>query len=58
MQIGLGLPNTIPGTPPANVLEWARRADAGFEASGADELLLWPCIADVDPVDRIVAALH
>ena len=29
MQIGIGLPATIPGADPAAVLEWARRADGG-----------------------------
>ncbi|HEX6799539.1 MAG TPA: LLM class flavin-dependent oxidoreductase [Ktedonobacterales bacterium] len=29
MQVGVGLPSTIPGTPGAVVLDWARHADAG-----------------------------
>jgi alkanesulfonate monooxygenase SsuD/methylene tetrahydromethanopterin reductase-like flavin-dependent oxidoreductase (luciferase family) len=29
MQIGIGLPNMIPGTGAPTILEWARRADAG-----------------------------
>ena len=29
MNVGVGLPNTTPGTDGALVLEWARRADAG-----------------------------
>ena len=29
MRIGIGLPNMIPGTQAATVLEWARKADAG-----------------------------
>lgn len=29
VQVGVGLPSTIPGTPGAVVLDWARRADAG-----------------------------
>lgn len=29
MLIGLGIPANVPGTPPAALLEWARRADAG-----------------------------
>jgi alkanesulfonate monooxygenase SsuD/methylene tetrahydromethanopterin reductase-like flavin-dependent oxidoreductase (luciferase family) len=29
MNVGVGLPNTTPGTDGARVLEWARRADAG-----------------------------
>ncbi|WP_460402080.1 LLM class flavin-dependent oxidoreductase [Actinophytocola sediminis] len=29
MRVGIGLPNTIPGTPGALLVEWARRADEG-----------------------------
>ena len=29
MQIGVGLPATIPGVTGPEILEWARRADAG-----------------------------
>ncbi|HEY0639780.1 MAG TPA: LLM class flavin-dependent oxidoreductase, partial [Pseudonocardiaceae bacterium] len=29
MRVGIGLPNTTPGTDRALLLEWARRADAG-----------------------------
>ena len=29
MKVGIGLPNTIPGTDGARLLEWARRADTG-----------------------------
>lgn len=29
MKVGIGLPNTIPGTDGSLVVEWARRADAG-----------------------------
>ena len=29
MQIGIGLPGTIPGTKGEQIIEWARRADAG-----------------------------
>ena len=29
MQVGVGLPNAVPGTAPDVLVEWARRADAG-----------------------------
>src|ERR687895_1957324 len=29
MKVGIGLPNTIPGTDGRLLVEWARRADAG-----------------------------
>ena len=35
MNVGVGLPNTTPGTEGALVLEWARRADAGLYSSVA-----------------------
>lgn len=33
MDIGVGLPNTVPGAEPGVVVDWARRADAGPFAS-------------------------
>ncbi len=31
MQIGIGLPNPVPGTPGTRLVEWAQRAEqAGF----------------------------
>ncbi|MGO8947181.1 MAG: LLM class flavin-dependent oxidoreductase [Ktedonobacterales bacterium] len=43
MQIGVGLPNMIPGTPPANILDWARMADAGpFSSLGTTDRLVYP----------------
>ncbi len=29
MEVGVGLPNAVPGAPPEVLVEWARRADAG-----------------------------
>lgn len=35
MDIGIGLPNTVPGTDPQSLLDWARRAEAaGFSTLG------------------------
>jgi len=35
MDIGIGLPNTVPGTEPQNLLDWARQAEgAGFSTLG------------------------
>ncbi|MGH3440794.1 MAG: LLM class flavin-dependent oxidoreductase, partial [Nitriliruptorales bacterium] len=33
MELGIGLPATVPGAAPATVVEWARRADVGPFAS-------------------------
>lgn len=43
MRIGIGLPNTIPGTRGADVLEWARKADAGsFSGVATLDRLVYP----------------
>lgn len=43
MQIGIGHPGTIPGTPGALILEWARRADAGpFSSLGSLDRMVFP----------------
>jgi alkanesulfonate monooxygenase SsuD/methylene tetrahydromethanopterin reductase-like flavin-dependent oxidoreductase (luciferase family) len=43
MQIGIGLPNMIPGTPAPDVLEWARRTDAGkFSTLATLDRLVYP----------------
>lgn len=43
MRIGIGLPNMIPGTPPADVLAWARKADAGpFSSLATLDRLVYP----------------
>jgi alkanesulfonate monooxygenase SsuD/methylene tetrahydromethanopterin reductase-like flavin-dependent oxidoreductase (luciferase family) len=43
MQIGIGLPATIPGAGPEVVLEWARRAETGpFSSVGIMDRLVYP----------------
>jgi alkanesulfonate monooxygenase SsuD/methylene tetrahydromethanopterin reductase-like flavin-dependent oxidoreductase (luciferase family) len=43
MQIGIGLPASIPGTPAAVILDWGRRADAGpFSSLGIIDRLVYP----------------
>ena len=43
MQIGIGLPGTIPGVQGKLILEWARRADAGpFSSLGNLDRLVYP----------------
>jgi alkanesulfonate monooxygenase SsuD/methylene tetrahydromethanopterin reductase-like flavin-dependent oxidoreductase (luciferase family) len=43
MEIGIGLPTTLPGTTGAQVVEWARRADAaGFSSLGTIDRLVYP----------------
>ena len=43
MEIGIGLPTTIPGAKGNEVLEWARRAEsAGFSTLGTLDRLVYP----------------
>lgn len=43
MQIGIGLPITIPGTQRELIFDWARKADAGpFSSLGALDRLVYP----------------
>jgi alkanesulfonate monooxygenase SsuD/methylene tetrahydromethanopterin reductase-like flavin-dependent oxidoreductase (luciferase family) len=43
MEIGIGLPNVVPGTAGRDVVEWARRAeDAGFSSLGTIGRLVYP----------------
>jgi alkanesulfonate monooxygenase SsuD/methylene tetrahydromethanopterin reductase-like flavin-dependent oxidoreductase (luciferase family) len=43
MDIGIGLPTTIPGATREQVLDWARRADAaGFSSLGTIDRLVYP----------------
>jgi alkanesulfonate monooxygenase SsuD/methylene tetrahydromethanopterin reductase-like flavin-dependent oxidoreductase (luciferase family) len=43
MKVGIGLPITIPGALPEQVLEWARRSEqAGFSTLGTLDRLVYP----------------
>ncbi|MEA2450966.1 MAG: hypothetical protein QOG63_2898 [Thermoleophilaceae bacterium] len=43
MEVGIGLPNVVPGTPGRAIVEWARRAeDAGFSSLGTIGRLTYP----------------
>ena len=54
MDVGIGLPNTIPGTDGRLVVEWARRADAGpFSTLGVLDRLAYDSI---DPFAALAAA--
>jgi alkanesulfonate monooxygenase SsuD/methylene tetrahydromethanopterin reductase-like flavin-dependent oxidoreductase (luciferase family) len=44
MEVGIGLPSTIPGARRYEVLEWARRAEArGFSTLGTIDRVVYPC---------------
>jgi alkanesulfonate monooxygenase SsuD/methylene tetrahydromethanopterin reductase-like flavin-dependent oxidoreductase (luciferase family) len=54
MDVGIGLPNTIPGTDGRLVVEWARRADQGpFSTLGVLDRLAYDAI---DPFAALAAA--
>src|SRR5215210_9325725 len=54
MNIGIGLPATIPGTSSSLVLDWAKRADAGpFSSLGIIDRLVYP---NYEPLVTLAAA--
>jgi alkanesulfonate monooxygenase SsuD/methylene tetrahydromethanopterin reductase-like flavin-dependent oxidoreductase (luciferase family) len=54
VKVGIGLPNTVPGTDGALLVEWARRADAGpFSTLGVLDRLVYD---SVDPFTALAAA--
>jgi alkanesulfonate monooxygenase SsuD/methylene tetrahydromethanopterin reductase-like flavin-dependent oxidoreductase (luciferase family) len=54
VKVGIGLPNTVPGTDGALLVEWARRADAGpFSTLGVLDRLVYD---SMDPFTALAAA--
>ena len=54
MEVGIGLPTTIPGVTGEQVLEWARRAEArGFSSLGTIDRLVYP---NYEPLIALAAA--
>jgi alkanesulfonate monooxygenase SsuD/methylene tetrahydromethanopterin reductase-like flavin-dependent oxidoreductase (luciferase family) len=54
MDIGIGLPATIPGVERGQLLEWARRADArGFSSLGTIDRIVYP---NYEPLIALAAA--
>jgi alkanesulfonate monooxygenase SsuD/methylene tetrahydromethanopterin reductase-like flavin-dependent oxidoreductase (luciferase family) len=54
MEIGIGLPTTIPGVEARQVLDWARRADrAGFSSLGVLDRIVYP---NLEPLVALAAA--
>src|SRR3954454_22299854 len=54
MEVGIGLPTTIPGVTGEQVLEWARRAEArGFSSLGTIDRLVY---ANYEPLIALAAA--
>jgi alkanesulfonate monooxygenase SsuD/methylene tetrahydromethanopterin reductase-like flavin-dependent oxidoreductase (luciferase family) len=54
MKIGIGLPTTIPGATPQQLVEWARRAEAaGFSTLGTIDRIVYP---NYEPLVALSAA--
>src|SRR5215470_15108621 len=54
MDVGIGLPNAVPGTPGARLVEWARRADArGFSSLGTIDRVVYD---NYEPLTALAAA--
>jgi alkanesulfonate monooxygenase SsuD/methylene tetrahydromethanopterin reductase-like flavin-dependent oxidoreductase (luciferase family) len=54
VKIGIGLPNTIPGLTGAQLIEWARRADAaGFSSLGTIDRIVY---SNYEPLVALTAA--
>src|SRR3954471_15908433 len=54
MDVGIGLPTTIPGVTGPQVLEWARRAEArGFSSLGTIDRVVY---ANYEPLIALAAA--
>src|ERR671929_327829 len=54
MDIGIGLPATIPGTRGSLILDWAKRADSGpFSSLGIIDRLVYP---NYEPLITLAAA--
>ena len=54
MDVGIGLPATIRGVPGAQLLEWARRAEArGFSSLGTIDRLVY---GNYEPLIALAAA--
>jgi hypothetical protein len=52
MEIGIGLPSTVPGTTGPQLTGWARQANA----AGCDELIFFPCSSDRGQVRMLAEA--
>lgn len=54
MEVGIGLPNAVPGTTGEQLTEWARRADgAGFSSLGTIDRVAYP---NLEPLAALAAA--
>jgi alkanesulfonate monooxygenase SsuD/methylene tetrahydromethanopterin reductase-like flavin-dependent oxidoreductase (luciferase family) len=54
MRVGVGLPNSVPGTSGRTIVDWARRAEElGFSSLGVVDRVAWECF---EPMTVLAAA--
>ncbi|MDQ3962502.1 MAG: LLM class flavin-dependent oxidoreductase, partial [Actinomycetota bacterium] len=54
LNVGVGLPNAVPGTAASFLVEWAQKADAGpFSSIGVVDRVVYECH---DPLNTLAAA--
>jgi alkanesulfonate monooxygenase SsuD/methylene tetrahydromethanopterin reductase-like flavin-dependent oxidoreductase (luciferase family) len=59
MQVGVGLPNSIPGTEPRLLIEWAVCAEAaGFSCVGAVDRVAYDCFEPMTALAAVAAATN
>ncbi|HYN37172.1 MAG TPA: LLM class flavin-dependent oxidoreductase, partial [Actinomycetota bacterium] len=57
MNVGIGLPNAVPGASPELLVEWARLADEGpFSSVGVLDRLNYPCHEPLATLSAAAAA--
>lgn len=57
MQVGIGLPNSIPGTAPSTLLDWSRRAELGpFSSLGVVDRVRWDCYEPLTLLSAVAAS--
>lgn len=71
MEVGIGLPNAVPGTSGRQLTDWAGAAEEAdfsalgtidrtvypaFEQAGCDELVIFPCASDPEQVRLLAEA--
>ena len=57
MDIGIGLPNPVPGTPGRTLVEWARRAEErGFSSLATIDRIAYPSYESLISLAAVAAA--
>ena len=57
MEVGIGLPNAVPGTTGEQLVDWAREAEsAGFSCLGTIDRVTYPSSPDPEQVALLARA--